>query len=189
MATVQNYKDLAGNDLFTLDDAGNITIKNNLTVQGNTATTGNTTSGTFNGIVAPLQARLGLIQVSSAQLLALRATPVSLLVAPGAGKYLKILGIDMHYTFVTGAYTNTNAALKVFYGPVASAKAITADQTALLLNTVNAHTLGIANTVQASLTDAQALNVAINLGNDGSAEFLVGAGTLEVAIAYAIVTP
>jgi hypothetical protein len=132
---------------------------------------------------------LANVSLTSVQLLALRATPVSLIAAPGAGKYNKVIGIDMHYTFVTGAYTNTNAALKVFYGTTASAKALCADQTALLTQVANAHNLGIVTTVNSNLTDALGLNVAIFLGNDGSAEFLAGAGTLKVIISYQVITP
>jgi hypothetical protein len=171
--------DPSNNVAFQVDGSGNANVKGNLVVTGNVS----------NNAGAGITDLIAKINLSSAQLLALRATPVSLVAAPGAGKYNRVISVDMHYTFVTGAYTNTNAALKVFYGTTASAKPLTSDQTALLTQTVNAHNIGIVTTANVNLTDALGLNVAIFLGNDNSAEFLVGAGTLEVIVTYVIITP
>ena len=167
------------NVAFQVDGSGNASVKGNLTVPGSISYQGG----------AGINDLLVNASLTSPQLLALRATPVQLIAAPGAGKYINVISIDMHYTFVTGAYTNINASLKVFYGTTASAKALCADQTALLTQTVNAHNLGIVKTVNSNLTDALGLNVGIFLGNDGSAEFLAGAGTLKVIMSYQIITP
>lgn len=124
--------------------------------------------------------------VSSAQLLALKTTPVSLIPAPGAGKMIQVLGCDMRIVFGGTAYTLNAGTLKVFYGPVANAKAITGDQSALLTQIANATTLNAAISAETTLTDAQALNVDVELGNDGAANYTLGNGTLVVYLEYEI---
>lgn len=130
------------------------------------------------------------VLISSAQLLALRATPIlNLIPAAGASSFNQVLQVSFRYLFGTVAYTLNAGTIKLFYGPVASAKALTASvATGLVDQVANRTTLGQAILGQANLTDAQALNVDIELGNDGAAELSLGDGTLEVIIFYKIVT-
>lgn len=124
--------------------------------------------------------------VTSAQLLALKTTPISIIPAPGAGKFIQVIGVDMRMLFGGTAYTLNAGTLKVFYGPVANAKAITGDQSALLTAGANSTTLNAAISAETTLTDAQALNVDIELGNDGAANYTLGNGTLVVYVEYEI---
>lgn len=128
------------------------------------------------------------ILLSSAQLLALKTTPMQLIPAPAAGYVTIIEAINLRYLFGGTAYTLNAGTLKLFYGPVANAKALTADQAALLTGGANGTVLGIlataVGTAAAPLTDAQALAQAIFLGNDGTANYTLGNGTLEVEVFY-----
>jgi len=64
----------------------------------------NTTSGNPVYVVkAPL---------SSAQILNISTTPVEIIPAPGAGKFIKVLSIEWYYTFLTSAYSSTQLQLK-----------------------------------------------------------------------------
>src|SRR5215469_14468470 len=51
------------------------------------------------------------LTLTSAQLLALFTTPVTIIPAPGANMYIHVLGVDMHFTFVTTAYTLNSGTL------------------------------------------------------------------------------
>jgi hypothetical protein len=127
------------------------------------------------------------ITLTAAQLNALKTTPVSLIPAPGANRFIQVLGITGRYLFGTTAFTLNAGTLKLFYGLVATAKALTADMSALLTQVVNATTIGQAVLGNATLTDAQALNVDIEAGNDGAANYTLGDGTVEFIIEYKIV--
>ncbi len=125
--------------------------------------------------------------LTSAQLLALKTTPISIIPAPGANKIIEIIDIAARLVFGTTAYTLNAGTLKLFYGPVASAKALTADMSALLTQGANATTLNQPILGNATLTDAQAINVAIQAGNDGAANYTLGDGTIEFIIEYKII--
>lgn len=125
--------------------------------------------------------------LTSAQLLAMKATPVSILPAPGASRYYHVIGVTARYLFGGTAYTLNGGTLKLFYGPAASAKALTADMSALLTQAVNATTIGQAVLGLATLTDAQALNVDLEVANDGAAEVTLGNGTVEFIIEFEVV--
>ena len=140
-----------------------------------------------NGTSAFMQ--VARVTIPSAMLLTLHATPVQILPAPGANKIIQVMSTVFRIIFGTVAYTLNAGTLKIFYGIVANAKAVTADQAALLTATANGtavNTTGVAlvGTASAPLTDAQALNVGLYLGNDGSAEYTLGDGNLEIIINY-----
>lgn len=124
--------------------------------------------------------------LTSAQLLALKTTPISIIPAPGPGKYIQIISVNMRGVFGGTAYTLNAGTLKMFYGPVANAKAVTADESALLTAVANSTNIDIAVTPLAALTDAQALNVDIEMGNDGTANYTLGNGTVVVYVEYEI---
>lgn len=189
MTTVNQYLRESDNvALETLDDSGNLTILGGLSSTGGVASqtaAAGVAGGSSVAVTGPLTQEFSLTSVN---LLALRATPMQLVPAPGAGKYVRVTSYVLIYTFVTGAYTNTNATMKLFQGTTANAAALTADLGAILLNTASRQENGAS---PADLTDtiAHMQNTGIFLGNDGSAEFLTGAGTLKVLLTYQIVTP
>lgn len=140
------------------------------------------------GPVSTLINKVKLV-LTSAQLLALKATPVSIIPAPGAGKFINVLGANVYYSFLTAAYTLNAGTLKLYHGPVANAKPLTAAlETGLIDQAANRSNLDIPILATGNLTDAQALNVDVEVGNAGAAEFTLGAGTVEFVVWYQIVT-
>ncbi len=131
------------------------------------------------------------LTISSAQLLTLKATPVLLIpvdvvVVPNPNIILVPLSISMHYLFGTTAYTLNAGTLKLYYGPVANAKPLCADQAALLTNVANEVNPSIALIAPGVLTEVTGLNMPIYLGNAGAAEFTLGDGSLVVNTTYAM---
>lgn len=141
-------------------------------------------TGQVQGIASPdMQMRYVL---TSAQLLALRTTPVSIIPAPGPGKYIQVESMIMRSVFGGTAYTLNAGTLKMFQGPVANAKALTADQSALLTAVANSTNLNIAVVPLTALTDPQIINTDIEMGNDGTANYTLGNGTVIVYVNYEI---
>lgn len=127
------------------------------------------------------------LTLTAAQLNALKTTPISIIPAPGASKFIQVLGVSARLLFGTTAFTLNAGTLKLFMGAVANAKALTADMSALLTQTVNATTIGQAVLGLATLTDAQGINVDVEAGNDGAANYTLGDGTVEFIIQYKII--
>lgn len=124
------------------------------------------------------------VTLTSAQLLALRATPVALLAAPGAGKVYLLNRVLFKLNWNTTAYTvaNTNFALTLgaagtAVGAVVATPAIMTQTADSLYTMLTPDTLG----VSAVANDA---NKALVIANTGSAEFLAGDSTLSVRIWY-----
>lgn len=134
---------------------------------------------------------IGRVLVSSAQLLALKTTPMQITPTPAAGFFVQLENVSFRYLFSTAAYTLNAGTLKVFQGPVANAKALIADQATLLTAVATGSILGIpalaAGSAATPLTDAQAYAVPLFLGNDGAANYTVGGGTLEAILTYTII--
>jgi hypothetical protein len=132
------------------------------------------------------------IRITSAQLLALKTTPVQLIAPPG-GNGLQVLWIDaieLKYNFNTTAYTLNAGTLKLFYGPVANAHPLTADQSTNFLTAAASRLiLQPALLAIAADTPTNLLNQAIYLGNDGSANYTLGDATLDVTIMFGRTTP
>lgn len=140
------------------------------------------------GPVASLINKIKFI-LTSAQLKALKATPITIIPAPGVGKFIEVMQAAAYYSFLTGAYTLNAGTLKLYHGPAANAKVLTADLAAGMIDqAVNMSELDIPILATGALTDAQALNVGIVAANTGAAEFTVGAGTVELVVFYQIVS-
>lgn len=182
---IVTYLDPNNNVAFQVDSAGNASAKGNLTVPGNLTVTGNITSNANTGLTQ----QVAKVTLSSAQLLALKTTPISLLAAPGAGKAIDVISITLRYVFGTTAYTLNAGTFKIFYGTTANAHALVADQSALLTNTATKTIVGLPTLVVAADSDANSLNNAIFAGNDGGANYTLGDGTVNVTLVYSIVTP
>jgi hypothetical protein len=129
-------------------------------------------------------ARTIQVALSSAQILALSATPVSLIPAPGAGKIVIVDSILFKMVRTATAYAN-GGALEFRYTDGSGAK-VTADVAAALVTTggagtAYAHVAGI----EASITPVA--NAAIIVTN-ATAPYISGTGTAQVSIRYRIVT-
>lgn len=128
--------------------------------------------------------------LSSAQILALNSTPVTVVPAPGAGLTLVPILTYAELVFVTAAYTAGGQVDLIYTGDtgltkphytLAAAATITA-----AVNTVQAELFG-GNSPSFTATAA---NAGTNLGLDVRAEtanFATGSGTLNITIIYATV--
>jgi hypothetical protein len=130
-------------------------------------------------VVRTIQAAL-----SSAQILALSATPISLIPAPGAGKIVIVDSILFKMVRTATAYAN-GGAVEFRYTDGSGAK-VTADVAAALITTggaatAYAHVAGI----EASITPVA--NAAVIVTN-ATAPFITGTGTAQVSVRYRIVT-
>lgn len=168
--------DQGGDIIATINNDGSATIP----AGGSTATAG--PNGTS---VLSLQTK---VLISSAQLLALKGTPLTLISAPGPGKLIVTNQATFRYVFNSVAYTLNAGTIKLFQGPVANAKTLTASvATGLIDQVVNTTNIGVPTTATGNLTDAQAVNTAVMIANDGAAEFTLGNGTLEVIVDYQVI--
>jgi hypothetical protein len=128
--------------------------------------------------------------VTAAQLKTLKATPLIVVPAPIiVGEAINVDSINLSYNFGTTAFAGSGT-LKVFYGPVANAHALCADQsTSFLTATASRKVIGIPPLGVSVDTNANSTNQPIFIANDGAAEFTTGDGTLTVTILYAVTTP
>lgn len=125
------------------------------------------------------------VPVTSAQILAANATPVTLIAAPGAGKAISVEEIFFRMDRTGTAYAN-GGALEFRYTNASGAK-VTADIAASVVTTGGAGTeYNIVRGVTTSLTPLA--NAAIVMDN-ATAAFITGTGTAIVTIKYRIVTP
>lgn len=125
------------------------------------------------------------VPLTSANILALSATPISLIVAPGAGKIIIVESILMKMVRTGTAYAN-GGALEFRYTDASGAK-VTADIAAALVTTGGAGTAyAHVSGIEASITPVP--NAAIIVVN-ATAPFISGTGTAVLTIKYRIVTP
>lgn len=124
------------------------------------------------------------VSLSSAQILALNATPVALVAAPGAGKVIVVEHILLKMITTATAYAN-GGALEFRYTDGSGAK-VTADLAAAIV-TAGAGTsyTGVAG-VTTSLTMVSNSPIVVD---NATAPFITGTGTAVVTIRYRIVTP
>lgn len=125
------------------------------------------------------------VSLTFAQILALNATPVELVAAPGAGKVISVEEILFKMVRTGTAYAN-GGALEFRYTNASGAK-VTADIAATVVTTGGAGTeYNIVRGVVTSLTPVA--NAAIVVDN-ATAAFITGTGTAVVTIKYRVVTP
>jgi hypothetical protein len=124
------------------------------------------------------------VAISSAELLALRATPKTLVAAPGAGSVLEFVSAILILDATATAYVESSANLAVRYENGSGAKVsddIEAtgfiDQTADTMTTARPK----ADTIVAATGCA---GKALVLHNLGAGEYTTGTGTMRVLITY-----
>lgn len=157
---------------------------------------GTKASPTWNDVAATAVAdidetliKYATVTLTNAQILALRATPIEMVAAPGAGKKIHYLGSTLNGSFAAGAYTETadNLAFKMVDG---SGPKVSDDieMTGFIDQAAKIHTTARAK-ADAILTDVQAVNTALVLHNLGDGEFGAGnaANSMRVTVAYRIV--
>jgi hypothetical protein len=126
--------------------------------------------------------------VTSAQLLAMTGVTNVPLVPAGGPSIIHVpVMLSLRYFFKTAGYTiNAGAVLKLYRGSVIAGHALTADMaTGVIDQGANVNLPNqpiIAPTTKD--TDANTLNQPLIIGNDNAAQFTVGAGSIEVMLAY-----
>lgn len=159
--------------LISLDDTGLLSVLGSFNSNAGT-------SATF---------RRKLVNITAAQLKAIRATPIQILPAPGAGLANMVTMIAYYYRFLTTAFTINAGKLRLFQGAVANNIPIHADiATGFIDQVVNETILNPPQIIQGPAIDANLVNQAINLANDGAAEFTLGLGSVDVVVVYGIHT-
>lgn len=120
-----------------------------------------------------------VVPLSSAQILALNATPVSLIASPGSGKATKVLNIGFKMTTTATQYAN-GGALEFRYTDGSGTK-VSADIAAAVVTT----TAGVSYTnvmgIEASLTMVTAAAIVVN---NATAPFITGTGTGTFYLLY-----
>jgi hypothetical protein len=123
------------------------------------------------------------LTLTSAQLLALRSSPVDVIAAPGAGKATFMLAACLFYEYVTTAYTIPAGALLAFVPTGAAEAPFTLDPAGFLDSDSN-QTLQ-AESTPTNLGVGATTNVAFQLTLlGGSGELTLGDGTLRLTITY-----
>lgn len=127
------------------------------------------------------------VEISSAEMLALRATAKELIPAPGADQVLQFVGVVIKYIADDTGYTESNANMVVQYSggqDVCTAIDVTGfiDQTSNEIRSAFASETALATTV-----DLYALrNTSLVLFNNGAAEWTGGDGKLDVRVLYCV---
>lgn len=125
------------------------------------------------------------VQLTNAQILALRATPITLVGAPGANRAILVHAVYFVLDAAAGAYTETADNLAVEYA--SGADVLTIETTGLVDQA--AVSLGRAAPAVALTVPAVVANSAVRLFNSGDGEFGGGnaANTLSVRTYYSVV--
>lgn len=130
--------------------------------------------------------RIDTVTVTTAQLLALRATPATLVAAPGAGLYLEFLGASLILDYNSIAYTEStdNMAIR-FTNTTAAIVSQAIESTGFIDQTVDTITSALPK-IDAIVAASVAVNAPLVLHNTGDGEFASGNSPLIVKIAYRV---
>jgi len=124
------------------------------------------------------------VALSSAQILALNATPVTIIPAPGAGKVVIVENILLK--MVTTATQYANGGALEFRQTNASGTKVTADLAAALVTAAAGTSY---NSVAGVTTSLTSLANALICVSNATAPFITGTGTAVITAKYRIVTP
>jgi len=128
------------------------------------------------------------VAVSSAEILALRATPKELVAAPGAGKANVFLHATVLLDATATAYAESAANLLVKYeNGSGDAVSQVIEATGFIDQTTDQLTVGLP-VIDPIVAKAVAENKALVLHNNGAGEYTTGTGVLRVKIAYYVIT-
>ena len=131
----------------------------------------------INDIQPPLQTKVSL---SSAQILTLGSSPVTLVPAQGAGKVIIPISVVLDYKFVTSGYsTNTN----VFITSASSPTSITRTGVLAFVSDACTFDAPINSGASNALTGNESLQISTGAGNPTG-----GDSTLDVYVTYVVIT-
>lgn len=128
------------------------------------------------------------VAISSAELLALRATPKTLVAAPGAGKMISFFQAEVIADNGTAYVVGTNDAAIRYKDGTGDIISQTIDSAGLLDQTTDivTHVQPIATDSKGPKADVE--NQPLVLHNTGAAEWTTGTGVVRVKIWFAVVT-
>jgi len=159
-------------------------------ISGNVLKTSDT-HGTLadTGVAATTLTQLATVNLTAAQFNGMYATPVQLIAAPGAGKYILIESIALDMTFVSAQYA-AGGAVGAQYGNTAhlggvaaSATEAATDYTGAAASTI----FRIGGGLSTGAASASAVNTAVYISN-ATAAFTTGDSTFKVNVYYRVVT-
>lgn len=164
----------------TMSIAGSATIYQSNNLQGD---------GTILKIPrASIEASYADISLTNAQVLALRGTPITMVVAPGAGYMVEFIKAELAFDY-TAAYTESTDNLEFRWGAAGAAASETIECTGFVDATADVmiQALTSASTVRAK---AVVDNLALVLQNNGDGEFGGGnaSNVIRVRVHYRIVS-
>lgn len=123
-------------------------------------------------------------KIAHAAILTLRATPVTLVPAPGAGKAINVKAVHLVFDVTTTAYTESADNLAVEYS--GGADILTIETTGFLDQTTDQ----VRTVSPAEALFTPVANEAVQLFNNGDGEFGAGnaANTLSVTVEYDVIS-
>lgn len=164
---------------------GCIIIATDTGIQYTNQGTASAASFAIAGSTSPNVLRLSTqVSISSADILALNATPKVLIAAPGSGKVTVVRGITLKMVTTATQYAN-GGALEFRYTDGSGAK-VTADIAAAVVTAGAGTSYTSVAGVTTSLTNVA--NAAIVVDN-ATAAFITGTGTAVATIVYDVLTP
>jgi hypothetical protein len=127
------------------------------------------------------------VAVSSGEILALRATPKTLVAAPGAGLINQFISAVLLLDATATAYTESDDNLAVKYTDGSGAEVSeTIEATGFIDQTADTMTTARAK-ADAIVAKTGCENKALVLHNTGSGEYATGTGVMRVKVAYRVV--
>lgn len=134
-------------------------------------------------VPAPARPMQRDVRLTHAQILALRATPQTLVPAPGAGLAIVVERVHLVFDVTTTGYTETADNLDVEYA--SGANILTVEATGFLDQTTDQ----LRTQTPAAGVSTPVANSAVRLQNNGDGEFGSGnaANTLSVRVIYRVV--
>ncbi len=127
-----------------------------------------------------------IAHVTTAQVKALRATPITLISAPAAGYMIVVNRVLVDYVFVTTPYTvpgGSTLAFKIGTNVVATA----INATGLLDQGANTLAYTSATNLVTGVANAGFTGLPLKISNTGGAEFTLGDGEVFVYVDYTII--
>lgn len=144
------------------------------------------TPRTWNAVVAEASSALGKVQsisvsISVAELLAIHATPKTIVPAPGDDRYIRLINSTIGFTFGSAGYTG-GTACGLYYGSSAGLVA-SSTVSSFMQGTTTRETLSM-TTVAGTFTPAQTENQALTFS--ASSDFAAGDSTVEVTVVFQV---
>jgi hypothetical protein len=124
-----------------------------------------------------------IVNISSAQILAMGTTPVELLPAPGVGKYYDIEKVILEYNYNSVGYSNAPQPMPSmgnFYQEISVSFLSSASNDVVIINDFGRDPQGI--------YERYIINQKLELGDYNGANPTLGDGTLRVIITYTVRT-